>query len=56
MLEDQSIRVKCMLAEGSGRLDLSDCELVGVPPAAFDIPGGCHSFSYSHSIDRKESL
>ncbi|KAI3428648.1 hypothetical protein D9Q98_007471 [Chlorella vulgaris] len=35
---DQSIRVKCMLAEGSGKLDLSDCELQGVPPAAFDVP------------------
>ena len=37
--EDQSIRVKCMLAESSGRLDLSECELAAVPPAAFNLPG-----------------
>ncbi|KAL4428234.1 hypothetical protein ABPG75_002323 [Micractinium tetrahymenae] len=37
--EDQSIRVKCMLAEGSGKLDLSECELAGVPPAVLGLTG-----------------
>lgn len=37
--EDQSIKVKCMLAAGSGKLDLAECELAAVPPRALDIPG-----------------
>ena len=37
--EDQSIRVKCMLAEASGKLDLSECELASVPPAVAGLPG-----------------
>lgn len=36
---DQSIRVKCMLAEGSGKLDLSECELSTVPPAVAGLTG-----------------
>ena len=40
--EDQSIKVKCMLAESSGKLDLAECELAAVPPRALDLPGaGC---------------
>lgn len=39
--EDQSIKVKCMLAAGSGKLDLAECELAAVPPRALDIPGAC---------------
>lgn len=37
--EDQSIKVKCMLAESSGKLDLAECELAAVPPRALDLPG-----------------
>lgn len=37
--EDASIRVKIMLAESSGRLDLSECGLQAVPAAVFELEG-----------------
>jgi Leucine-rich repeat (LRR) protein len=36
---DASLRVKFMLAETSGKLDLSECNLSEVPPEIFDVKG-----------------
>ncbi len=36
---DASVRVKIMLAEGSGKLDLSECNLTTIPPAVFELTG-----------------
>eukprot|EP00887_Chlorella_sp_A99_P004206 scaffold15.g4206.t1 len=36
-VEDQTVHVRCMLAESSGRLDLSDCELSEVPAAVLEL-------------------
>lgn len=43
-VEDQSVRVRIMLAENSGRLDLSECGLHSVPPAVFELEGESRRF------------
>ena len=43
-IPDQSIRVKIMLAESSGKLDLSDCGLDSVPGAVFELQGARSSW------------
>jgi Leucine-rich repeat (LRR) protein len=38
-IADATIRVKLSLAEGSGKLDLSECGLTSIPPQVFELTG-----------------
>jgi len=38
-IDDATIRVKVMLAEGSGKLDLSECGLTSIPTQVFELTG-----------------